>query len=400
MSIKLAVARSPKELDHVLWVRHEVYVIEDGRFGGKALPGERMVDRYDVVPEVRHLIAYEGDEPVATLRVNCDRGGGLPSEENFDFGPARAQLYKEAALKHGKRAVVASGGMLAVRKDWRSRRDVIRALYKIAASIFLSWKVTHIIATVNHETASMYRRLGFTQVGEKKWIEEIGNHIIPLVAWAQDYYNWAFGELIGPPLEIFRDSFQRMLLRSGEMVFKEGEPGNRAYVIDSGNIRISRSRPDGSNLVLAVLGRGDLFGELALIDDLPRSASAESLGDVELISLDRDQFARQTGLDSKHMRAVMNFFSSRMRKTDELAMVLAFEAPDRRLEFALDTIRTGARPYSKTPGVLISKVSSEDVARVALVDKEKAEIFLKKVQERGDIILGRRSIRFLRKEGE
>jgi len=395
MSIILKVAESPQELDHVLWVRHEVYVIEDGKFGGKPLPGERMVDRYDVIPDVRHLIAYEDDEPVATLRVNCDRGGKLPSEENFDFSAARKDFEHELAPELDQKPVVSCGGMLAVRRAWRSRRDVIRALYKIAASIFISWKTTHIIATVNHETAAMYRRLGFTQVGEKKWIEDIGNHIIPLTANAQDYYNWAFGELIGPPLEIFRDSFQRLLLRSGELVFEEGEHGDRAYVIDSGNIRISRSRPDGSHLVLAILGRGDLFGELALIDDLPRSASAEALGDVELISLERDMFTRQTGLDSQHLRVVMNFFSSRMRKTDELAMVLAFEAPERRLEHALSTIRTGARP-DKTPGVLVAKVQPEDVARAALVEKEQARQFLEQLQEQGDIKIRKNGIVFLR----
>jgi CRP/FNR family transcriptional regulator len=291
--------------------------------------------------------------------------------------------------------VVACGGMLAVRKAWRARRDVIRALYKIAASVFMSWKTTHIIATVNYETAPMYRRLGFSDVGDKIWIEEIGNFVIPLVANAQDYYEWAFGNLIGPPLEIFRDSFERLLLRSGELVFDEGQTGDRAYVIESGNVKISRSRPDGSKLVLALLGRGDLFGELALIDELPRSASAEAVSDVELISLDREAFTRQTGMDSKRLRAVMNFFSSRMRKTDEMAMVLAFETPERRLEFALDTIRTGARPDSKKPDVLIAKVLPEDLARVALVEKEQAAEYLKKREDEGDIRLGRRSIRFL-----
>jgi CRP-like cAMP-binding protein/predicted GNAT family N-acyltransferase len=395
MSITLKVAHSPKELDDALWLRHEVYVVEDGKFGGTPLPGERIVDRYDVLPDVAHLIAYEGDEPVATLRVNCDRGGGLPSEEYYDFGSLRKEFQEEFGLEPEGKPVISCGGMLAVREAWRSRRDVIRALYKIAASVFVSWGTTHIIATVNFETASMYRRLGFRELADKRWVEEIGNFVIPLAAHAQDYYDWAFGNLIGPPLEIFRDSFERLLLRSGELVFEEGETGNRAYVIDSGNVKISRARPDGTKLVLAILGRGDLFGELALIDDLPRSATAESLGDVELISLDRDLFSRQTGMDSKRMRAVMNFFSSRMRKTDELAMVLAFEEPQRRLEFALDTIRTGARPDSKEPDVLVAKVMAEDVARAALVEKEQAEVFLKGLEERGDIRLGRRSIRFL-----
>ncbi len=395
MPIELKVAQTPWELDDSLWLRHEVYVVEDGKFGGQPLPDERIVDRFDVIPDVALIIAYEEDEPVATLRVNCDRGGGLPSEHYYDFSEARKGFEQEFALELGGGPVVACGGMLAVREKWRSRRDVIRALYKVAASVFVSWGATHIIATVNYETASMYKRLGFHELTSKFWVEEIGNFIIPLTAHAQDYYDWAFGALLGPPLMIFRDSFERLLLRSGEITFHEGEQGDCAYVIDSGNIKISRARPDGTKLVLAILGRGDLFGELALIDDLPRSATAESLGDVELISLDRELFARQTGMDSKRMRAVMNFFSSRMRKTDELAMVLAFEEPERRLEFALGTIRTGARPDSKQPHVLVAKVVAEDLSRAALVDRVVAEEYLRELEAEGKIKLGRRSIRFL-----
>ncbi len=395
MSIELKVAHTPRELDDCLWLRHEVFVIEDGKFGGQTLSDARIVDRYDVIPNVAQIIAYEGEEAVATLRVNCDRGGGLPSEHYCNFGEARKGFEQEFALELGGGPVVACGGMLAVREEWRSRRDVIRALYKIAASVFVSWGASHIIATVNYETASMYKRLGFHELTDKIWVEEIGNFVIPLTAHAQDYYDWAFGALIGPPLEIFRDSFERLLLRSGEFAFHEGERGDRAYVIDSGNIKISRARPDGTKLVLAILGRGDLFGELALIDDLPRSASAESLGDVELISLDRDLFERQTGMDSKRMRAVMNFFSSRMRKTDELAMVLAFEKPERRLEFALDTLRTGARPDSNQPDVLVAKVVADDLARAALVERDVAQEYLVKLEAQGNIKLGRRSIRFL-----
>jgi CRP-like cAMP-binding protein len=391
MAITIKKAQTPAELDDVLWIRHEVYVIEDGKFGGQALPGGRIVDRFDVIPDVTHLIAYEGAKPVATLRVNRDLGGGLPSEDNFDFSPIRDTFLAGAEGA----PVVACGGMLAVRKAWRARRDVIRALYKIAASVFAAWGTTHILATVNHETAPMYRRLGFVQVGEKRWVEHIGNFVIPLVAAAADYYDWAFGELAGPPLKLFRDSFERLLLRSGERVFNEGEDGDRAYVIDSGSVKISRIRPDGSHLVLALLGRGDLFGELSLIDHLPRSATAESLGDVELISLDRDTFTRQTGMDSAGLRGIMNFFSSRMRKTEELAMVLAFGNPERRMEFALDTIRTGARPDSKSPETLVARITAEDLARAALVETEQAAAFLRRMEQAGEIRLGRNSIRFV-----
>ena len=84
-----------------------------------------------------------------------------------------------------------------------------------------------------------------------------------------------------------------------------------------------------------------------------------------------------------------------IRKTDDLAMVLAFEEPRRRLEFALDSIRHGARPDSRRPDVLVAYVVADDLARAALVEKAEAQEFLREKEETGDVVLGRRSIRFL-----
>jgi len=394
MSITVKIASTPKELDDVMWLRHEVYVIEDGKFGGKPLHGERIVDHYDVIPEVVHLIAYDGDEPVATMRGNCDRGGGLPPEEHYDFSKWRTKIEQELLVSGERKPVITSAGMLAVRKAWRSQRDVTRALYKIHISAMYSWKCTHQMVTVNYDTVSIYRRFGFTKLDEKQWVDEIGNYIVPMVANAEDSYKWAWHGFSVPSKELFGESYQHLLLRSGEKVFREGDEGDRAFIIDSGNIEISRIKPDGSKLVLSVLGRGDLFGELALIDDKERSATAEALGDVELISLDRDIFMRHTGMESSQLRKVLSLFSTRLRKTDELAMVLAFEKPDRRLDFALDTIRAGARPDSRKTGTMVASAGAEELARIALVEEEKAQAYLQQLHDEGVIEIARHRIRF------
>jgi len=394
MSITVKIASTPKELDDVLWLRHEVYVVEDGTFGGAPLPGERIVDHYDVIPEVVHLIAYDGEEPIATMRGNCDRGGGLPPEKHFDFNDWRFEMEQELSASGGGKPVFTSAGMLAVRKEWRSRRDVTRALYKLHIGAMYSWKCTHQMVTVNYDTVSIYRRFGFTKLAEKQWVDEIGNYIVPMVAKAEDSYKWAWHGLSVPSQELFGESYQHLLLRSGEKVFCEGDEGDRAFIIDSGNIEISRRKPDGSKLVLSVLGHGDLFGELALIDDKERSATAEALGDVELICLDREMFLLHTGMASSQLRRVLSLFSARLRKTDELAMVLAFEEQSRRLEFALDTIRAGARPDSKRPGTMVATVGVEALARMAIVDEEQAQAYLQQLHDEGTIDFARHRIRF------
>ena len=78
-------------------------------------------------------------------------------------------------------------------------------------------------------------------------------------------------------LTVLRISSQRLTLADGEIVFREGSPGNKMYVILAGAVRISRSLGTSGEEELAVLGQGQLFGEMGLIDSAPRSARATSL---------------------------------------------------------------------------------------------------------------------------
>ena len=57
MPIKIKIAESSREIDDALWLRHEVFVIEDGKFGGQPLHGHRLVDRFDALRDVYHVVA-------------------------------------------------------------------------------------------------------------------------------------------------------------------------------------------------------------------------------------------------------------------------------------------------------------------------------------------------------
>jgi CRP-like cAMP-binding protein len=69
---------------------------------------------------------------------------------------------------------------------------------------------------------------------------------------------------------------QEKQLPAGEMIFREGDAGDRMYVVLSGKVRISKQIPGAGEEALAILERGDYFGEMALIDNLPRSADARA----------------------------------------------------------------------------------------------------------------------------
>ena len=76
---------------------------------------------------------------------------------------------------------------------------------------------------------------------------------------------------------------------AGATVFSEGESGKTMYVIQSGRVRITKSLPAGSR-VLAVLGAGEFFGEMAILNDKPRTATADIVEDARLLVLDAKTF--------------------------------------------------------------------------------------------------------------
>ena len=77
-----------------------------------------------------------------------------------------------------------------------------------------------------------------------------------------------------------RSSMSPVTLARGDVLFLEGEPGDRLYVVIDGKIKLGRASPDGRENLLAILGPGEMFGELSLFDPGPRTATATALTDV------------------------------------------------------------------------------------------------------------------------
>jgi CRP-like cAMP-binding protein len=400
MTMKLKIAQSAKELDDVFWLRHEVYVVEDGKYGGKSFPNQRIVDRFDAFPNSLNIIAYENGEPVGTMRIGMDSGLGLASEEYFDLTPYREPVARQWQLEHGHPTVDACPSMLAVRDRWKSRRDVIRALIKMAIGVWHSWGVTHVYSSVNHETVSMYDRLGFTSLADKQWIESIGNFIVPISAPFESLFQWAFGYLHDELLDEYSGHFERLLLKPGEVLFSEGDLGDYAYMVDEGAIKVSRIDMNGLELTLATLGQGDIFGELALIDTGPRSATATAMKSTELIMLDRKTFQNRLNSERRMTNLVMSNFAKHIRRMDELAMVLAYGTSSQRLDFAIEALRKQATSDVKNPAMSLVKVGPKELANLAGVSEEEAIEFLESRKSEGELDYKVRSIRFLREEDD
>lgn len=109
-----------------------------------------------------------------------------------------------------------------------------------------------------------------------------------------------FGGLEPAALDRLAASMRSRRFRRGEVIFHVGDPGDALFVIVSGEVKISLPSETGDEAILATLRPGDVFGELALLDGAPRSASASALIPTETVILPRERFreliATETGV--------------------------------------------------------------------------------------------------------
>lgn len=398
MSIRIKLAKTAQELEDVFALRRQVYVEEEGYF--KDLSAPVIVDQFDAIPNVGNIIAYQEPEhiPVGTFRVNSDSELGLPSEESYDFQSYRDRLNQERKDQGDPPARLGSAGMLAITKPFRKRRDVFRGLLKMACDISRFWNCTHIIATVNAETSAIYKRLGWEFLSDKIWIPHINEDIYPVAIESEKLYAWAFDSIEDKSgvLNSFAGGFEWLALSSGSTIFNEGEKGDQAYLISSGVVTISHNANESqSGLAVSNLGRGTLFGEMPLIDNQPRAATAIAKTNVELVVLNRETFWQKIRDDQQCMGSVLRMLCDRVRESNSRALLYASDSERSRLDYFLNKLFAESTQSSRDATVWIAKVSREEFAGMARCSERAVDEFLREWEESGKLEITKKEFRFI-----
>jgi CRP/FNR family cyclic AMP-dependent transcriptional regulator len=115
-----------------------------------------------------------------------------------------------------------------------------------------------------------------------------------------------------------------------ELLFSQGEASNELFVVQTGRIAIATKASDGRESVLAVLEDGQLFGELPLFDDAPRSADARALSDSQVVVLEYEPVRAVLRERPELLWVAVQLLSQRLRATDEaLADAVFLDVPAR-----------------------------------------------------------------------
>jgi CRP/FNR family transcriptional regulator, cyclic AMP receptor protein len=107
-------------------------------------------------------------------------------------------------------------------------------------------------------------------------------------------------------------------LKGGSRLFRVGDSADAMYIIESGRVRITVTDADGREVILASLGHGDFFGEMAMLDGHGRSADATVAEDSRLAVLTRENFLTFVSSDARIVLEMLSAVTRRLRRTDDL----------------------------------------------------------------------------------
>jgi len=162
-------------------------------------------------------------------------------------------------------------------------------------------------------------------------------------------------------------------LAPNETLFLEGDKGDAMYLIREGKIKISKGQGEDEK-VLAILKDGDFFGEMAIIDSSPRSATAIALTDVSLLVIDEGTFKSKIK-ENPLIEYILETLTKRLRATDEQIKLLTIKSEERRVVAYLITKAKESGKATES-GIVIPSFPFENLAHIAGIEESKVKNYI------------------------
>jgi len=179
---------------------------------------------------------------------------------------------------------------------------------------------------------------------------------------------------------------ERMVLRAftkGQMILLEDDLGQTFFVIAGGSVKITRLSDDGREVILAMLGESDFFGEMSLLDGAGRSANVVALDSSEVLTLARNDFLEILQDYPKISISLLDELTQRIRKSDQQIESLSLSDVEQRIGITLirlaeelGTIKHGTVKINNLP-------YQQDIANMAGTSRETVSRTFKLLEEKG-----------------
>ena len=196
-----------------------------------------------------------------------------------------------------------------------------------------------------------------------------------------------FNGLDRTELEKFAEVTREKSYPKGSVILFEDDPGDSLFVVREGRVKVVLIGEDGREVILGVLGVGEYFGELSLIDDRPRSAHVIAMEDSNLLVLRREDFRKRVESSPSVAWSLLTELSRRLRRADDkIGGLVLLDVPGRIARLLLDLAEeTGTNAIEKT-------LTHQTIAQMIGASRETVSRAMKDFQDAGWITVERRRI--------
>ena len=201
-----------------------------------------------------------------------------------------------------------------------------------------------------------------------------------------------FTYLTGPELNLLMASGVRRKFPSKNIVFQEGEPGDFLLVILSGKVKVLLSGKEGQEFILTMLGPGNFFGEMALLESAPRSATVVIVEASEFFRIEKQAFADLLANHPDIALKILKGLSQRLRKTTEqIRSLVMFDIYGRVGRCLLNLAETQGE-QERGGFIIPNRPSFQELAQMIGCSRETRSRAMKIVRSNGCLTISRNSI--------
>ncbi len=194
-----------------------------------------------------------------------------------------------------------------------------------------------------------------------------------------------FSDLSAKVLDELLSRMTKRSYQKNNMILMEDEFGDTFFIIASGSIKITRVSEDGREVILAMLGEGEFFGEMSLLDGETRSANAIAIEESDVLILKRHDFLLFLERFPRIAISLLTEMAGRIRKSDQQIESLSLSDAEHRIGITLirmaeelGTIRQGKVEISNLP-------YQQDIANMAGTSRETVSRMMKILEDKGFI---------------
>jgi len=169
---------------------------------------------------------------------------------------------------------------------------------------------------------------------------------------------------------------------SGSCLFKENDHPDYFYIIFSGKVKISKTEPVDHEIILSVLGKGDCFGELAIVDNSLRNANAYVLQDAEFLLIDQEAFLLMAGTNAKFTFNLLKSSLTYLKEANQLSRCLSFCSSEKTIMNVLFRLAVKCGQLKDNLLIIPPVLSHQQMANMAGTSRKNFTMTLKALEEK------------------